>query len=300
MRLTNKRCILCSLKNLHLQYVAGLIVLLLGNVCAPAWSAQYPPGRAQLVPSSETQSPPPVENLISLDYGRLVLDDTLHVLSAPVRWTKKDWLCAGLAGVGLLATAALLDRPLKDLLQKNRSTANDNFAKAIQPFGRGYAFGVLGAFEAGGLLFHNDNARATAHDGLISSIIAAGIITPLLKDIIGRRRPRDTSSQYHFDPFSGDLSLPSGHITEAFAVASVIAEHYDSLWIKAVSYGTAGLVGYARMELNAHWASDVLASALIGTVVGRTIVHFNRDRRYQLSIVSDNQMTGMLVTYRFF
>ena len=83
---------MCALKSLRMQCVAGMIVLLLGNVSIPAWSAQYPQDRTQVVPSSEPQASPPVENLISLDYGRLVLDDTLHVLSAPVRWTKKDWM----------------------------------------------------------------------------------------------------------------------------------------------------------------------------------------------------------------
>lgn len=250
-------------------------------------------------PSPVIQAPPPVENVISKQYGQLALDDTRYVLSAPVRWTKKEWYYTGMAGVGILATAALLDRPLRNVLQKNRSQANNDFAKVVQQFGSGGAFGVLGAFEAGGLLFHNDNARATAQDGLLSSIIAAGIITPTLKYIVGRRRPADSSSQHHLTPFGGDLSFPSGHVTEAFAVASVVAEHYDSFWIKAASYGTAGLVGYARMEQNAHWASDVLAAALIGIVVGRTIVHFNHDRRYQLAVVSDSKMTGVLVTHKF-
>lgn len=286
-------------KSLRLQCVAGLIVFSLVNSCAPAWSAQSLTVQAPVPPSTVSQAPPPVENLISKNYGRLVLDDTWYILSSPARWTKREWFDTGLAGAGILATAAFLDRPLKDMLQKNRSRAKNDFAKAIQPFGAGGAFGVLGAFEAGGLLFHNDNARATAQDGILSSIIAAGIITPSLKYIIGRRRPADTCSQHHFAPFSCDVSFPSGHTTEAFAVASVIAEHYDSIWIKAASYGTAGLVGYARMEQNDHWASDVLAGALIGTVVGRTVVHFNHYRRYQLSVVSDSHMTGVLLTHMF-
>jgi len=62
-------------------------------------------------------------------------------------------------------------------------------------------------------------------------------------------------------------------------VASVIAAHYDDLWIKASSYGIASLVGMARIYQNGHWTSDALAGGLIGTAVGNAIVHFNEKQR---------------------
>ena len=104
---------------------------------------------------------------------------------------------------------------------------------------------------------------------------------------------------HHFRSFSGDDSFPSGHTTQAFAVASVIAEHYDPLWIKIASYGVAVMVGYARMEENAHFASDVLAGAIIGTVVGRSVVHFNHDKRYEVSPYVDGSTVGAQVTRTF-
>ena len=67
--------------------------------------------------------------------------------------------------------------------------------------------------------------------------------------------------------------------TEAFALASVISEHYDTPWVQITSYGLAGMVGYARLNNNRHWPSDVLAGAAIGTFVGKTVVHFNEKHR---------------------
>lgn len=58
----------------------------------------------------------------------------------------------------------------------------------------------------------------------------------------------------------------------------MIAEHYDSIWSKAASYGLASMVGYARLNNNYHWASDELAGAAIGTLVGHVVVHFSRNR----------------------
>jgi membrane-associated phospholipid phosphatase len=99
--------------------------------------------------------------------------------------------------------------------------------------------------------------------------------------------------------FGGDQSFPSGHATQAFAVASVIAESYDPMWVKLGSYGVASMVGYARMERNAHWASDVLAGALIGTFVGKTVVQFNKNRRFEITPIVDGDTVGAKVTHTF-
>ncbi len=248
---------------------------------------------------ADGEKTPKVENLISLEYPKLVLDDTWHVLSSPSRWNQKDWIVAGLGTGAVVAVGAWADKPIEKEFQKHRTKGNDDFSKAIQPLGAEYSFGVLGAFEAGGLAFHDDNARATAQDGLASSIVAAGIITPSLKFVVGRKRPSQDPSPHKFSPFNTSASFPSGHATQAFAVASVIADHYNSPWIKVGSYGLASAVGYARMEQKAHWASDVLAGALIGTFVGREIVHFNHDKRYEISPIIDGDTVGAQVTHTF-
>jgi membrane-associated phospholipid phosphatase len=64
-------------------------------------------------------------------------------------------------------------------------------------------------------------------------------------------------------------------VTQAFAVASVVAAHDGRLWVGALSYGLAGSVGFARIHEDAHWASDVLAGAILGTVVGNAVVKVN-------------------------
>ncbi len=248
---------------------------------------------------ADQEKTPKVENLISQDYGKLILDDSWHILSSPARWNGEDWFKAGLVTGSVIAVGALADRSIEKAIQRNRTRRNDNFSKAIQPFGAEYTFAVLGAFEVGGLVFKDENARATAQDGLASSIIAAGLLTPSLKYATGRKRPSQDTSSHRFTPFGGDDSFPSGHTTQAFAVASVIAEHYDSHLIKIGAYGTATLVGFARMERKAHWASDVLAAAFIGTFVGREIVHFNHDKRYEISMIASGDTVGAQVTHTF-
>ncbi len=242
---------------------------------------------------------PKVEKLLSVDYGKLVIDDAWHVATIPARMNRNEWLFAGLGASAIAATAAFADKPIQKYSQKHRNNARDNFAKDIEPFGEAYSFGVLAAFELEGMAFNDDRSKAVAQDGLASSIIASGIITPSLKFIAGRSRPGKDKGAHDFHPFSGNASFPSGHATQAFAVASVIADHYDPWYVKAGAYGVASLVGYARVERNAHWASDVLAGALIGTIVGKTITKFNKAKRYEFSVVSDEKTVGLKATHTF-
>jgi len=266
-----------------------IIILVLSNIIIGCGNVQ-----------AETVSrEPKVEKLISLDYGKLVIDDAWHVATLPAQFDKNEWLLTGLGVSAIVSTMAFSDKSLQKETQEHRNKTKDNLAKAFQPFGAGYSFGILGAFELEGIVFNDERSKAVAQDGLAASIVALGIVTPSLKLIAGRSRPNKDKGAHDFHPFSSNDSFPSAHVTQAFAVASVIAEHYDSWYVKAGSYGVASMVGYARMERNVHWASDVLAGALIGTIVGTTITRFNKDRRYKLSPVANENTVGLKVAHSF-
>lgn len=253
--------------------------------------------------SAESTHTAPIvtERLFSLDYGKLVLDDTKYILSSPFRWESKEWINASLASLAIIGTAAGLDKPIRDHVQEHRTSSTDKIAKYFQRFGAEYSLGVLGTYYIAGVTFDDSKAKTIALDGLSASLIASGIITPILKEVTGRSRPSQNEGAYKFKPFSGKDSFPSGHATQAFAVASVIAEHNEAWWIKFLAYGTASMVGYARIEKNAHYTSDVFAGAVIGTAVGRTVVLHNQKKRSQFSInpYIDGDMRGMAFSYSF-
>ena len=210
-------------------------------------------------------------------YPELVVDDVKHVITAPSRWEKQEWQNLGLAALAVAGTAAIIDRPLRD--EMRRHSGSSRFMRDVERFGAEYSAGVLGGFFLAGAVGNNDKAMWVAQDGLAASLIASGMVTPVLKYATGRSRPRDNAGITHFKPFSGNASFPSGHATQAFAVASVISAHYDDTWVKCSSYTVAGLVGAARSYHDAHFASDVLAGALIGTLVGQSVVEYNQQHR---------------------
>lgn len=71
---------------------------------------------------------------------------------------------------------------------------------------------------------------------------------------------------------SNQLSFPSGHTANAFAIAGVMNAHYGAR-IGVPFYAWSMLVGGARLEGHRHFLSDVVAGAAFGIVVGRVVSH---------------------------
>ena len=222
------------------------------------------------------QGPPICE---SCGFGKTVVFDTREVFKAPVRWRKPDWRSVGIKAAVVVGSLALLDEPVRDYVQDHKGSTTERIANAFEPFGAEYALGALAGFAAFGTLAGKPAARNVALDGTVSSLIAAGLVVPALKELTGRSRPNAGLGAHDFNPFSGAESFPSGHTAEAFALAASIAENYDQRWIKGLAYGVAGLVGYARVEHDAHWLSDVTAGAFIGIGVAREVSALHRARR---------------------
>ncbi len=224
------------------------------------------------------------ESLFSKDYYKLLFEDTKYVLTAPVRWEMKQWLTFSVATLGVGAVT-LLDRPVWNFMRRNQTPTTDKVANIAAHVG-GYSTALLVPFYVAGEVFGDIRAKKVALDIGASSLIAAGIISPALKFIAGRSAPKENEGTYTFRPFSyrlqlsgGPQSFPSGHATQTFTIAAVVASHYEELWVKIAAYGFATITSVPRIYQGVHFMSDFAAGALIGTAVGITVVHFNEKWR---------------------
>src|SRR5437763_11405014 len=243
-------------------------------------------------PSEVSPLAAPVEDLFKKNYWFLVILDTKEVFTAPARWDTRDWLVLGGVAAGI-GTVAAFDEDIEHAIRGARNNTITNIFDNIQPLGNEYAIGIVGTFYLYGEIFKDPRAKTTALDAISASAIASGIVTNSFKYVIGRGRPTDGKGAYNFRPFSGQDSFSSGHTTEAFALASVISEHYDTPWVQVTSYGLASAVGYARLNNNRQWPFDVRAGATIGTFVGKTVVHVNaRHRQVKLQPIVGSDIHG--------
>jgi membrane-associated phospholipid phosphatase len=121
--------------------------------------------------------------------------------------------------------------------------------------------------------------RRAALRGLVAIALTSAITNVAVKPVVGRTRPPRSAH-----PRGGRVrvpvtdSFPSGHSASAFAFAFAVAPDHLLLALGALSLASA--VGYSRIHTGVHYPGDVLAGALLGSVVGMTVCKImDRDRR---------------------
>jgi hypothetical protein len=165
-----------------------------------------------------------------------------------------------LVGSGLAGTAAMLD----DEVQGDFGNRDDAVAGFVGDNMGPAELGLisLGVF-VGGRFSEAPRFRAMSYDLSVATVVNLGY-TGALKAVINRERPDG----------SDEDSLPSGHTSNAFMLASVTSAHYG-LRVGIPAYVAASVVGVSRLRNNVHWLSDVVAGATLGYIVGRTVVWQN-------------------------
>ncbi len=118
------------------------------------------------------------------------------------------------------------------------------------------------------------------------STILTSVISQAIRGPLGRERPSiSPDDRYKFQFGKGftnfnNRSFPSLHSAIGFAAATAVsAEIHErnpnaSWWVSPVAYTVAVIPGLTRMYLNQHWASDVVAGAFVGGLIGNRVVHY--------------------------
>ena len=128
------------------------------------------------------------------------------------------------------------------------------------------------------------------------AVALTGSVVALVKRAVGRARPYfwEKSGPFEFDPFRWQVeyaSLPSGHGTTAFATAFAIGALYPRLRI--VVWPLAVLIGVSRVAVSAHYPSDVIAGALIGTFGALVVRNWFATRRLGFVVGPDRAVRAL-------
>lgn len=207
-------------------------------------------------------------------------NESIQFIKQPLNWGGGDWLKLGLVSIGVILVMQA-DQPICDAVLRDQS-----FSETIPELvGRYWGKEYTTIFFAGALGLHglitDDQTTKKIGFEIVQTVIYAGAITQFLKMTLGRARPYTNEGTANYHPFTfkdNDYhSLPSGDVTLAFSLSTVLSKNSKSNFLKIISYLPAVLTMASRVNRDMHWSSDVFLSAAIGYFVGDWVTnHHNK------------------------
>ena len=121
-------------------------------------------------------------------------------------------------------------------------------------------------FSIAALLCLTGHRRAAVR-GSLSLLAASATANLVVKRMLGGPRPPLETVRHarRLADHPASPSFPSGHSASAFAFATGVT--LELPWMGFVLYPLAAAVAATRLLVGAHWASDVVGGATLGSVV---------------------------------
>ncbi len=115
----------------------------------------------------------------------------------------------------------------------------------------------------------------------ITILIADQLSSKVIKKAIGRVRPcREISDVRLLVPCGAGKSFPSSHAVNNFALAFVLAYFFRNYRFHL--FLLAFLIAISRVYVGVHYPSDVIFGAILGLLVGYSIVFLHRKVIFRL------------------
>ena len=200
--------------------------------------------------------------------------DQAGIWTSPLRISSRDalWLVPFVAGTGV---ALHYDAQAQQNLGIDKSRIDAS--NTISGFGSSYVLlGGAAGFYFLGLGTHNQHLAETGRLGA-EAVLDSFLVVEALKLATNRERPNEGNGQGGFWPhgtrsYELDGSFPSGHATETFALARVIASEYPSKPVQVAAYAFALAISASRVTARQHFPSDVLVGGTFGYLIGGYVV----------------------------
>jgi hypothetical protein len=170
----------------------------------------------------------------------------------------KDNLAPLLIGASVTGASSFLDQGVQTKYGQN--TGGLLAGPGSMAGGPSVMLPLVGGLFLAGRFSPSGTFRAATYD-MAQVFIVNSTYTEIFKRAAGRQRP----------DLSDNKSFPSGHTSNAFALATVANAHFGAK-VGIPAYLAAGAIGFARLDNNRHNLSDVVAGATLGYIVGRTVV----------------------------
>jgi membrane-associated phospholipid phosphatase len=173
------------------------------------------------------------------------------------------------------------DRRVTSFVVAHRTPWLNDVMKVVTWAGSWVAVAVV-AVVVGALMW-----RRHLHLLVLAAVLAAWVGELLGVTLVKRLVERDRPPEALWAVVAHGWAFPSGHAANAvvvFATAAALAARFSSYRVVRVLCWTSGalvvaLVGFSRIELGVHWATDVVAGAVWASGWTVTVVAVLRRKR---------------------
>ena len=149
-------------------------------------------------------------------------------------------------------------------LNKNETAFKNFYLKGAASSVSWFAIAAPAGIFAAGLQKHDKRLQKEAMY-MAGSYLFTALVTQGMKKIIDRKRPFETLpfiiKRDNVDP---GHSMPSGHTSSAFGLATALSLNHPKWYVIVPSYIWASSVAWARMYQGVHYPGDVIVGAIVG------------------------------------
>ena len=208
-------------------------------------------------------------------------DVGVNLFKSPFQFNKNDFFLTSTI-LGATALSFPFDEPIRNGTLKNQSKTLDRVSFVTEKFGDPqYAAMLSGVLYGSGLIIGDNYLRQTGQM-LAEAVLFNGLITTGAKMMFNRGRPFINEGSYEIELFEfesdfEETSLPSGHTSTAFTVATVLSQRIDNAYASIALYSMASLTAFQRIYSDKHWFSDTILGAALGTVIGLKVVKLHEE-----------------------
>ncbi len=215
------------------------------------------------------------------------LHESFLFAKQPTVWKGADWLRLG-AITAVAISVMPFDQHISTLTEGKQQYYYSVPIVAGRVYGEWYSIGtVTAAFAIYGIANHDTAAKKISIE-LLQSGVFAEAMTYVLKVGIGRARPIAGLGPFFYKPgsfFNYDLnSMPSGHMTSAMALSTVMSRHARTTFLKILAYAPAAFTLVSRIYQGQHWLSDEIMGGAFGYFTGVWVVNLHEGKKHKIVI----------------
>ena len=219
--------------------------------------------------------------------GAVPPDSSLRHAPQKTFFVKRDLVVTGFAAVGTLAVSGF-DLRVARWARSANVQGDSSRHRLVDELTRinetPLMLAAVATYGVGRLAGSHTTADVGLHT--LEALVLTTSVSQVVRGVFGRTRPRvSLDDPFAFRPGSGftgfeTRSFPSLHTAAAFATATALVGEIRvrrpaAVKIAAPLLYTAAIVpGLTRVYLDQHWASDIVAGAFVGALLGSRVVSY--------------------------